>query len=209
MAGYERRLLVASRTAREDAVSRYLLPMVEELATEKLMETGVRPAWLVQSGAGDDRRRRLLLHPRLALGGAGAAAAVDAARPGRAAAGDASPAAAQPVDAIAAPAVAGGGAGAAGARLVRISPRLGLGRDDGGAWRGRIRRGGPGRAAGPQPCRPASGISRAAPRSGWRFPLRSAAGGASIWDCVAFYAAASFFIAQHFRHSGRTRLTAR
>ncbi len=49
MAGYERRLLVASRTAREDAVSRYLLPIVEELATEKLMETGVRPTWLVQT----------------------------------------------------------------------------------------------------------------------------------------------------------------
>ena len=49
MAGYERRLLVASRTAREDSVSRYLLPMVEELATEKLMETGVRPSWLVQT----------------------------------------------------------------------------------------------------------------------------------------------------------------
>jgi hypothetical protein len=48
MVGYERRLLVASRTSREDAVSRYLLPVVEELATEKLMETGVRPAWLVQ-----------------------------------------------------------------------------------------------------------------------------------------------------------------
>ena len=48
VAGYERRLLVASRTAREDAVGRYLLPLVEELATEKLMETGVRPAWLVQ-----------------------------------------------------------------------------------------------------------------------------------------------------------------
>jgi hypothetical protein len=49
MADYERRLLVASRTAREDAVSRYLLPMAEEVATEKLMETGVRPAWLVQA----------------------------------------------------------------------------------------------------------------------------------------------------------------
>ena len=49
MAGYERRLLVASRTAREDAVSRYVLPMVEELATEKLMETGVRPSWMVQT----------------------------------------------------------------------------------------------------------------------------------------------------------------
>ena len=50
MAGYERRLLVASRTVRKDWVSRYLLPMVEELATEKLMETGVRPGWLVQAG---------------------------------------------------------------------------------------------------------------------------------------------------------------
>ena len=49
MAGYERRLLVASRTAREDAVSRYILPIVEEVATEKLMETGVRPSWLVQA----------------------------------------------------------------------------------------------------------------------------------------------------------------
>jgi hypothetical protein len=47
--GYERRLLLASRTAREDAVSRYLLPIVEEVATERLMETGVRPSWLVQA----------------------------------------------------------------------------------------------------------------------------------------------------------------
>jgi hypothetical protein len=49
MAGYQRRLLVASRTAREDAVSRYILPIIEEVATERLMETGVRPAWLVQA----------------------------------------------------------------------------------------------------------------------------------------------------------------
>ena len=49
LAGFQRRLLVASRTAREDAVSRYLLPVVEELATEKLMETGIKPAWLVQA----------------------------------------------------------------------------------------------------------------------------------------------------------------
>ncbi len=49
MTDYERRLLVASRTARTDAVSRFLLPVVEELATEKLMETGVRPGWLVQA----------------------------------------------------------------------------------------------------------------------------------------------------------------
>ena len=48
LTAFERRLLVASRTAREDAVSRDRLPIVEEVATEKLMETRVRPAWLVQ-----------------------------------------------------------------------------------------------------------------------------------------------------------------
>jgi hypothetical protein len=50
MVGFERRLLLASRTVREDAISRFLLPMVEEFATEKLMETGIRPGWLVQAG---------------------------------------------------------------------------------------------------------------------------------------------------------------
>jgi hypothetical protein len=49
MVDYERRLLVASRTVREDWVSRYLLPIVEEFATERLMETGVLPSWLVQA----------------------------------------------------------------------------------------------------------------------------------------------------------------
>ena len=49
MTGYERRLLVASRTAKEDAVGRYILPMLEEIATEKLMETSVRPVWMVQA----------------------------------------------------------------------------------------------------------------------------------------------------------------
>ena len=43
---------MASRTAREDAVSRYLLPVVEEVATERLMETGVRPSWLIQAALG-------------------------------------------------------------------------------------------------------------------------------------------------------------
>ncbi len=46
MAGFERRLLLASRGARTDWVSRYLLPLVEEVATERLMETRVRPEWL-------------------------------------------------------------------------------------------------------------------------------------------------------------------
>lgn len=50
MAAFERRLLVASRTVREDAVSRHILPIFEELATEKLMETRLRPSWLIQVG---------------------------------------------------------------------------------------------------------------------------------------------------------------
>jgi len=49
MAGYERRLLVASRGARSDVVSRFILPLVEEVATERLMETRIRPEWLVRA----------------------------------------------------------------------------------------------------------------------------------------------------------------
>jgi hypothetical protein len=44
---FQRRLLVGSRGARPDWVSRYLLPSIEEFATEHLMETGVRPVWLM------------------------------------------------------------------------------------------------------------------------------------------------------------------
>ena len=44
---FQRKLLVDSRSARTDWVSRYVLPPVEEFATEQLMESGVRPAWLV------------------------------------------------------------------------------------------------------------------------------------------------------------------
>ena len=46
-AGFERRLLVASRGARRDWVSRYVLPIIEEFATERLMETRLRPEWLI------------------------------------------------------------------------------------------------------------------------------------------------------------------
>jgi len=45
--GFQRKLLVASRGARTDWVSRHLLPPVEEFATEQLMETAVRPGWLI------------------------------------------------------------------------------------------------------------------------------------------------------------------
>jgi hypothetical protein len=44
---FQRKLLVGSRGIRPDWVSRYVLPPVEEFATEQLMETAVRPAWLV------------------------------------------------------------------------------------------------------------------------------------------------------------------
>jgi hypothetical protein len=44
---FDRKLLAASRGARTDWVSRYLLPPIEEFATEQLMETPVRPVWLI------------------------------------------------------------------------------------------------------------------------------------------------------------------
>ena len=44
---FGRRLLAASRGTRTDWVSRFILPPFEELATEQLMETRVRPSWLI------------------------------------------------------------------------------------------------------------------------------------------------------------------
>src|SRR4051794_24387247 len=46
---FQRKLLSNSRGVRPDCVSRYLLPPVEEFATEHLMETPVRPIWLMWS----------------------------------------------------------------------------------------------------------------------------------------------------------------
>ena len=48
LSALERHLIVASRGARRDWASRYVLPLIEELATEKLLETRVRPDALVQ-----------------------------------------------------------------------------------------------------------------------------------------------------------------
>lgn len=45
----ERHLIVASRGARRDWASRYVLPLVEEFATEKLLETRIRPEMLLQA----------------------------------------------------------------------------------------------------------------------------------------------------------------
>ena len=47
LAGFERHLITASRNARTDFASRYILPIVEDVATERLMETRVRPEWLL------------------------------------------------------------------------------------------------------------------------------------------------------------------
>jgi len=44
---FEHRLFIASRGVRPDWVSRFLLPPLEEFATEHLMETPVRPIWLI------------------------------------------------------------------------------------------------------------------------------------------------------------------
>jgi hypothetical protein len=50
LAGFERRLLVATRGERNDWSSRYVLPLAEEFATERLMVSRVRPEWLVGTG---------------------------------------------------------------------------------------------------------------------------------------------------------------
>lgn len=44
---FQRRLLAGSRGTRPDWVSRYLLPPIEEFATEHLMRQGVPPLWLM------------------------------------------------------------------------------------------------------------------------------------------------------------------
>ena len=47
LADFERHLLVATRSERSDWSSRYVLPIVEEFGTERLMESRIRPDWLV------------------------------------------------------------------------------------------------------------------------------------------------------------------
>jgi hypothetical protein len=47
LAGFQRHLIEASRSGRTDWASRYILPLFEDFATEQLMETPVRPAWLM------------------------------------------------------------------------------------------------------------------------------------------------------------------
>ena len=47
LADFQRVLIQASRGARTDFASRYLLAPVEDIATEQLMETPIRPLWLI------------------------------------------------------------------------------------------------------------------------------------------------------------------
>lgn len=52
LARFERELILASRGMRRDWASRYALPLVEDLATEQLMESRIRPEWLVWAALG-------------------------------------------------------------------------------------------------------------------------------------------------------------
>ncbi|MEO5773115.1 MAG: hypothetical protein ABIQ32_03220 [Sphingomicrobium sp.] len=47
LAGFERAMILASRGSRRDLASRYLLPVIEDFATERLLEAPVRPSWLI------------------------------------------------------------------------------------------------------------------------------------------------------------------
>lgn len=50
LAGFQRHLVQTSRGERTDWTSRYLLPPVEDFATEQLMETSIRPPMLIWAG---------------------------------------------------------------------------------------------------------------------------------------------------------------
>ena len=47
LSDFQRTLVAGSRGARTDWASRYILPPVEEVVTERLMETAIRPEWLI------------------------------------------------------------------------------------------------------------------------------------------------------------------
>jgi hypothetical protein len=52
LAGFQRNMVRASREARDDWASRFILPLLEDFATEQLMETPVRPVWLIWGALG-------------------------------------------------------------------------------------------------------------------------------------------------------------
>ena len=52
LADFQRGLLAGSRVERSDAASRFVLPPVEDWATEQLVESQVRPEWLLWAAVG-------------------------------------------------------------------------------------------------------------------------------------------------------------
>ncbi len=52
LGGFERALIASSRGVRRDWASRFVLPAVEEFATERLLDTRVRPQWLMWAALG-------------------------------------------------------------------------------------------------------------------------------------------------------------
>ncbi len=51
LAAFQRGLLAGSKVERDDAASRFLLPPVEDFATERLLDTPLRPEWLLWGAA--------------------------------------------------------------------------------------------------------------------------------------------------------------
>lgn len=49
---FEQRLIASSRGPRTDWVSRFLLPPIEDLATRQLLETAIKPSWLLFAALG-------------------------------------------------------------------------------------------------------------------------------------------------------------
>jgi len=52
LTAFQRHLVQSSRGERDDATSRYMLPPLEDFATERLMATAVRPGWLMWAALG-------------------------------------------------------------------------------------------------------------------------------------------------------------
>ena len=97
--GFQRGLVAASRGTRRDWASRYVLPPVEEFATAQLMETGVRPGWLIWAALALTLAGAAAFSSGVARRRAGDAGAFDAARHDRRASGDSAPETASGTDA--------------------------------------------------------------------------------------------------------------
>ena len=116
---FQRSLMASSRAARSDWPSRFLLPPIEELATERLMETQVKPPLLIYAALALTIAGRGRLLSRLARYRADFDAPVDTARPDRGAPGQSA-------------ASAAGGANAQPPRLVARRRASRCSRSDGG-----------------------------------------------------------------------------